>query len=102
MDKAITGENVGLVLNGLKEARGLQKRLTARSSFRRRWMPARTFNKVALVYSRSGTLVQQEPARRMLNTNWFMPLEDAREKIERWMNDYNRLHPNSSLTYLTS
>ena len=36
-----------------------------------------------------------------LNTNWFMSLEDAREKIERCKNDYNEFRPHSALTYLT-
>jgi len=32
-----------------------------------------------------------------LNTNWFMSLEDAQEKIETWRQDYNHLRPKSSL-----
>ena len=32
-----------------------------------------------------------------LNTNWFMSLEDAREKIETWRQDYNHFRPHSSL-----
>ena len=32
-----------------------------------------------------------------LNTNWFMSLEDAKEKIETWRPDYNHLRPHSSL-----
>ena len=32
-----------------------------------------------------------------LNTNWFMSLEDAQEKIETWRQDYNHLRPHSSL-----
>ena len=35
-----------------------------------------------------------------LNTNWFMSLEDAKEKLERWRNDYNEYRPHSALTYL--
>ena len=34
-----------------------------------------------------------------LNTNWFMSLEDAKEKLERWRNDYNEYRPHSALTY---
>jgi transposase InsO family protein len=33
--------------------------------------------------------------------NWFMSLEDARDKIERWRRDYNEFRPHSALTYLT-
>ncbi|SER39188.1 putative transposase [Neolewinella agarilytica] len=32
-----------------------------------------------------------------LNTNWFLSLEDAREKIESWRRDYNNFRPHSSL-----
>ena len=32
-----------------------------------------------------------------LNTNWFLSLEDARQKIEQWRIDYNELRPHSSL-----
>ncbi len=35
-----------------------------------------------------------------LNTNWFMSLEDAKEKLERWRNDNNEYRPHSALTYL--
>ena len=36
-----------------------------------------------------------------LNTNWFLSLEDAREKIEAWREDYNESRPHMSLGYLT-
>ena len=36
-----------------------------------------------------------------LNMNWFMSLEDARDKVERWRRDYNEFRPHSALTYLT-
>ncbi len=36
-----------------------------------------------------------------LNTNWFLSLEDAEEKIEVWRNDYNEFRPHSSLNDLT-
>ena len=32
-----------------------------------------------------------------LNTNWFMSLQDAQEKIETWRQDYNHFRPHSSL-----
>ncbi len=37
----------------------------------------------------------------MFDLNWFMSLEDARDKIERWRRDYNEFRPHSALTYLT-
>jgi len=32
-----------------------------------------------------------------LNTNWFLSLQDAKEKIEAWRMDYNHYRPHSSL-----
>lgn len=36
-----------------------------------------------------------------LNVNWFLSLEDAKEKIELWRQEYNRFRPHSSLNDLT-
>jgi putative transposase len=36
-----------------------------------------------------------------LNEHWFLNLDDARETIEGWRIDYNRVRPHSSLGYLT-
>jgi len=36
-----------------------------------------------------------------LNTNWFLSLQDAKEKIEAWRHDYNEFRPHSSLNNLT-
>jgi putative transposase len=36
-----------------------------------------------------------------LNEHWFLNLDDARETIEGWRIDYNRVRPHSSLRYLT-
>jgi putative transposase len=36
-----------------------------------------------------------------LNTNWFLSLDDAREKIEVWRREYNEWRPHSSLDNLT-
>jgi len=36
-----------------------------------------------------------------LNVNWFLSIEDAREKIESWRKDYNGFRPHSSLGDLT-
>jgi putative transposase len=36
-----------------------------------------------------------------LNVNWFLSIEDAREKIERWRIDYNQFRPHSSLDEMT-
>jgi putative transposase len=36
-----------------------------------------------------------------LNLHWFVTLRDAREKIESWREDYNRVRPHSALGNLT-
>lgn len=36
-----------------------------------------------------------------LNVNWFLSLDDARDKIEAWRQDYNEYRPHSSLDNLT-
>ncbi len=36
-----------------------------------------------------------------LNEHWFVSLTDAREKIDVWRDDYNRVRPHSSLGDLT-
>ena len=36
-----------------------------------------------------------------LNEHWFLNLEDARQKVDKWRQDYNSVRPHSSLNYLT-
>jgi len=36
-----------------------------------------------------------------LNENWFVSLQEAREKIEAWRRDYNQVRPHSALGYQT-
>jgi putative transposase len=36
-----------------------------------------------------------------LNSHWFLSLDDTREKIEDWRNEYNAFRPQSSLDDLT-
>ena len=64
---------------------------------------------VTLDYSRPGKPVDNALAESFngsfrdecLNTNWFLSLEDAKEKIEAWRQDYNDWRPHSSLDNLT-
>lgn len=36
-----------------------------------------------------------------LNSNWFLSLEDARDKIQKWWSDYNEIRPHSSVHNLS-
>ena len=36
-----------------------------------------------------------------LNANWFVTLQDAKEKIGNWRKEYNEVRPHSSLAYRT-
>lgn len=36
-----------------------------------------------------------------LNTNWFLSLDDAKDKCEAWRQDYNEWRPYSSLDNLS-
>jgi len=66
-------------------------------------------NKVTLDFSRPGRPIDNAYIESFngsfrdecLNTNWFLSLEDAREKIETWRREYNEWRPHSSLDNLT-
>jgi putative transposase len=66
-------------------------------------------NKVTLDFSRPGKPIDNAYIESFngsyrdecLNINWFLSLEDAREKIEEWRRDYNEWRPHSSLDNLT-
>jgi putative transposase len=46
----------------------------------------------AMIESFNGTLRDE-----CLNVNWFLSIEDARDKIEEWRTEYNEFRPHSSL-----
>ncbi len=46
----------------------------------------------ALIESFNGRFRQE-----CLNENWFLSLDDAREKVEEWRQDYNKERPHGSL-----
>jgi putative transposase len=66
-------------------------------------------NKVTLDFSRPGKPIDNAYVESFngsfrdecLNTNWFLSIEDAREKIEAWRREYNEWRPHSSLDNLT-
>jgi putative transposase len=66
-------------------------------------------NKVVLDYSRPGKPTDNPFIESFngsfrdecLNVNWFLSLEDAYEKINEWVNEYNSFRPHSSLNEMT-
>lgn len=112
VDKKITGEAVAAALDQVRQTRGLPGRIKVDNGpeFISKALDAWAyFNHVQLDYSRPGTPTDNAYIESFngsfrdecLNANWFMSLEDAREKIERWRTDYNEFRPHSALTYLT-
>ena len=57
--------------------------------------PGKTMDN-AMIESFNGTFRDE-----CLNVNWFLPMDDARGKIEKWRKDYNEFLPHSSLGDLT-
>ena len=111
-EKSIKGEAVANVLNGLKATRGLTKRIKVDNGpeFISRALDTWAYlNKVSFDYSRPGKPTDNAHIESFngsfrdecLNINWFMSLEDAQEKIERWRKDYHEFRPHSGLTYMT-
>ena len=112
VDKSIKGEQVCQELEKIKAARGLPQRIKVDNGpeFISRALDAWAyFNNVKLDYSRPGTPTDNPHIESFngsfrdecLNMNWFMSLEDAKDKVERWRRDYNEFRPHSALTYLT-
>jgi len=111
-DKGITGDKVVIALDRLKEKRNLPQRIKVDNGpeFISKALDAWAyFNNVNLEYSRPGKPTDNGHIESFngsfrdecLNTNWFMSLEDAREKISSWKTDYNEFRPHSALTYQT-
>ena len=66
-------------------------------------------NKIMLDFSRPGTptdnaMIESFNGRfrdECLNCHWFMSVDDAKEKIEKWRSEYNQIRPHTSLGNLT-
>jgi len=92
------------VLDRLKSGRGLPQRIKRDNGpeFISKALDAWAyFNHVTLDYSRPGTSTDNAHMESFngsfrdecLSTNWFMSLDEAREKINLWKNDYNEFCP---------
>lgn len=110
--QSIRGYDVVAVLEGLLQSRGKPKTIQVDngSEFTSKAMDQWAyFNNVELDFSRPGKPTDNpfiesfngKFRTECLNQNWFLSLPDARDKIEAWRQDYNRVRPHSSLDNLT-
>ena len=108
----IKGDDVVGVLDGIITHRGKPARIQVDngSEFTSRSMDLWAYlNKVKLDFSRPGKPTDNpfiesfngKFRAECLNGNWFLSLDDARDKIEQWRVDYNWHRPHSSLGNLT-
>ena len=110
--QTIKGQDVVDVLDRIVLHRGKPSRIQVDNGteFTSRSMDLWAYlNKVKLDFSRPGkptdnALIESFNGKfraECLNENWFLSLADARDKIDRWRDDYNRHRPHSSLGDLT-
>ncbi len=108
----LRGEEVVGVLDHIKQSRGVPRSIRCDngpefiSKVLDRWAYE---NGVTLDYSRPGKPTDNAFVESFngsfrdecLNVNWFLSMEDARDKIEAWRVDYNEYRPHSSLDEMT-
>jgi putative transposase len=110
--QGIKGKDVVRIINDLKYTRGLPGRIFVDNGpeFVSRELDHWAYeNKVILDFSRPGKPQDNAMVESFngsfrdecLNVNWFLSLQDAREKIEAWRIDYNEWRPHSSLDNMT-
>jgi len=111
-DQGMRGEQVVEVLEGLKAARGIPEviRVDNGSEFVSKAMDKWAYEHgVKISFSRPGKPIDNALIESFngsfrdecLNVNWFLSLDDARQKIETWRRDYNEFRPHSSLEDMT-
>lgn len=112
VERSIPGHRVAQILDGLGGARGLPETIVCdngpefASSALDAWAHERG---VKLAFIRPGKPVENAFIESFngkfrdecLNENWFVSLQDAKEKIETWRRDYNKNRPHSSLGNLS-
>jgi putative transposase len=108
----IRGDDVVRIMKQIKAIRGVPRLIYVDngSEFISKEMDKWAYeNNVTLDFSRPGKPVDNAYIESFngsfrdecLNINWFLSLEDAKEKIEAWRRDYNEWRPHSSLDNLT-
>ena len=112
VDQHIKGEDVVRVVERIKAMRGTPNFIKVDNGpeFISKELDKWAYeNKVTLDFSRPGKPTDNAYIESFngsfrdecLNTNWFLSLEDARDKIEEWRRDYNDWRPHRSLDNLT-
>jgi putative transposase len=112
VDTSISGKVVVRYLERLRETRGLPDIIVTDNGpeFTSKALDSwASQSKVKLSYIRPGKPIENAYIESFngrlrdecLNENWFVSLEDARDKIESWRIDYNTKRPHTSLGNLT-
>ena len=112
LDQRLTGERVATVLDRVARDRGLPEKIRVDngSEFTGKVLDQWAYvNMVRLDFSRRGKptddgLIEAFNGRlrtECLNENWFMSIDDAREKLEAWRRHYNEELPHSALGHLS-
>ncbi len=109
---SITGDTVVDILDRLSCSRGrpLRIRVDNGPEFVSKALDNYSYqNNIKLEFSRPGKPVDNAFIESFngslrdecLNTNWFLSIEDAQDKLEAWRVDYNEYRPHSSLDNMT-
>jgi len=111
-DSKITGEVVVDILEAISYHRGLPEKIRVDNGpeFISKALDNWSYqNNIKLEFSRPGKPVDNAFIESFngslrdecLNTNWFLSIDDARDKLEAWRRDYNEFRPHSSLGNMT-
>jgi putative transposase len=112
LDQRLTGERVAAILDWVARERGLPEKIRVDngSEFTSKVLDQWAYsNNVRLDFSRRGKptdngLIEAFNGRlraECLNENWFMSIDDARQKVEAWRRHYNEERPHSALGNLS-
>ena len=112
VDNSLTGRRVAAVLNRIALFRGLPKEILTDngSEFTSNFMNAWAYDhKVDHIFTDPGKPTQNgyiesfngKLRSECLNQRWFKNVSEARDIIENWRLEYNRIRPHSSLDNLT-
>lgn len=112
VNQGLRGEHVVAVLDRLRMGRGAPRTLRCDNDpeFVSKALDKWTYEHgITIDFSRPGkptdnAYVESFNCRfreECLNPNWFMSLDDAKEKIEAWRREYNQIRPHTALGYRT-